>query len=55
MRGMGIAAEAWWEVAKNSRQNRAGLSWEIELDVFTERSLSITIALTIAQFFCNFP
>jgi hypothetical protein len=29
MRGMGIAAEAWWEVAKNSRQNRTGLSWEI--------------------------
>jgi hypothetical protein len=29
MRGMGISAEAWWEVAKNSRQNRTGLSWEI--------------------------
>ena len=26
---MGIAAEAWWEVAKNSRQNRTGLLWEI--------------------------
>jgi hypothetical protein len=24
--GMGIASEAWCEVAKNSRQNRTGLS-----------------------------
>jgi hypothetical protein len=40
MRGMGIAAEAWWEVAKNSRQNRTGLSWEIAKELRDRQSNS---------------
>jgi hypothetical protein len=40
MRGMGIAAEAWWEVAKNSRQNRTGLSWEIAKELGDRQSNS---------------
>jgi hypothetical protein len=40
MRGMGIAAEAWWEVAKNSRQNRTGLSWELAKELCDRQSNS---------------
>ena len=40
MRGMGIAAEAWWEVAKNSRQNRTGLPWEIAKELWDRQSNS---------------
>ena len=37
---MGIAAEAWWEVAKNSRQNRTGLLWEIAKELRDRQSNS---------------
>jgi hypothetical protein len=37
---VGIAAEAWWEVAKNSRQNRTGLSWEIAKELRDRQSNS---------------
>jgi hypothetical protein len=40
MRGMAIAAEAWWEVAKNSRQHRTGLSWEIAKELCDRQSNS---------------
>jgi hypothetical protein len=40
MRGMGIAAEAWWEVAKNSPQNRTWLSWEIAKELCDRQSNS---------------
>ena len=37
---MGIAAEAWWKVAKNSRQNRTGLLWEIAKELRDRQSNS---------------
>jgi hypothetical protein len=40
MHGMGIAAEAWWDVAKNSQQNRTGLSWEIAKELRDRQSNS---------------
>jgi hypothetical protein len=40
MRDMGIAAEVWWEVAKNSRQNRTGLPWEIAKELWDRQSNS---------------
>lgn len=40
MLGMGITPEAWWRVAKNSKENNTGLSWEIAKELRDRQSNS---------------